>query len=129
MFILCMAVATNLHAIDDAQVSQSFTQSHISGYVQVPHGKIYYETFKNGNTNHTPIIVLHGGAGKLDHTYLFPQMISLSNHNMVTFYDQRGTGKSLGFNLTSADINIDNYISDLESLRSKLGYKQFVLMR
>jgi len=103
-------------------------ESMETGYVEVVGGKIFYITFQNENSQKDPIIVLHGGAGKLDHSYLLPQMCNLVNNTTVTFYDQRGTGKSSGFNLNSAAINIDDYIKDLEALRNEFGYKKFVLI-
>ena len=93
-----------------------------SGYVPVSGGKLFYQTFGFG----TPMIVLHGGPG-LDQNYLLPQMLKLADNNKVTFYDQRGSGKSLGFTLNKQTINMKVFVEDLESLRKKLGYNKFIL--
>jgi len=113
--ISLLSLSTILHA--DILKPQS------SGYINVSDGKLYYQTFGTG----TPIIVLHGGPG-LDQGYLLPQMANLAHDHEVTFYDQRGCGKSLGFNLTPQTINIDTFVQDLESVRNKLHYKKFILI-
>jgi proline iminopeptidase len=97
------------------------------GYIAVNGGKIFFTSF-GSNTTKNPIIVLHGGPGALDHTYLLPQMLDLATDRQVTFYDQRGSGKSLGFNLDPQTINITNFVQDLEALRKNLGYEQFTLL-
>lgn len=57
------------------------------GTLEVAVGEIYYETYTNINSNaeNNPMIVLHGSAGKLDHTYLLPQMLPLAHNNAITF--------------------------------------------
>jgi proline iminopeptidase len=39
------------------------------------------------------VLVLHGGPGA-DHGYLLPQMLELADRHDLTFYDQRGGGRS-----------------------------------
>lgn len=103
-------------------IPTSASQTVDSGYLAVSGGKLFYQTFGSG----TPMIVLHGGPG-LDQSYLLPQMIELADHNKVTFYDQRGSGKSLGFTLDKKTVNMAVFVEDLEKIRKKLGYDKFVL--
>jgi proline iminopeptidase len=48
---------------------------------------------KYGQEGGPKLIVLHGGPGA-DHRYLLPQMLRLGGKYDLTFYDQRGGGKS-----------------------------------
>lgn len=103
-----------------ASISQSF------GYIAVDGGKLYYQKFA-GTNDKEPIIVLHGGPG-LDSSYLLPQMAELANNNEVIFYDQRGSGKSLGFVLDPNTINIDTFVEDLEDVRRYFNAKKMTLV-
>lgn len=96
-----------------------------TGYVPVSDHNLYYEKF--GIQSEHPIIVLHGGPG-LDGSYLLPQMIQLANCGEVIFYDQRGSGKSLGFALDKQTINMDNFVKDLELIRNHFGSKKIILV-
>jgi proline iminopeptidase len=95
-----------------------------SGYVPVNGGKIYYASY---GPSTQPIVVLHGGPG-LDSGYLLPQMTELAYEQQVVFYDQRGSGKSLGFKLDSKTINMSEFMEDLDKLQAKLGYKKIILL-
>ena len=68
-----------------------------------------------------------GGPG-LDQTYLLPQMLDLTKSYQLTFYDQRGSGRSLETKINSKYINMLQFTKDLEIVRRKLGYQKFVLM-
>ncbi len=96
-----------------------------TGFIPVNGGKLYYEQF--GTQTNNSIIVLHGGPG-LDSSYLLPQMAALADNKQVVFYDQRGAGKSLGFDLDKSSINMDTFVSDLETVRQQLGYHKVVLV-
>jgi proline iminopeptidase len=96
------------------------------GYIDVDGGKLFYQTFGKNKAG-TPIIVVHGGPG-LDQGYLLPPMLELARNNQVSFYDQRGSGKSLCFKLDKHHITMDIFIADLEAMRKKLGYEKFILL-
>lgn len=70
---------------------------------------------------------MHGGPG-LDQDYLLPQLYKLAENNLVVFYDQRGSGRSLETKLDEKHINIDQFVEDLEALRISLGFDKFILM-
>ena len=93
------------------------------GFVSVKDGKLFYRTVGKG----LPLIVLHGGPG-LDQDYLLPQLYKLAENNLVIFYDQRGSGRSLKTKLDEKHINIDQFVEDLETLRTSLGFDKFILM-
>lgn len=93
------------------------------GYVSVSEGELYYRTYGSGE----PIIVLHGGPG-LNHSYFLPGMAELAKNYQVTFYDQRGSGKSHNFEIISRTITLHHFIEDLEALRKNLGYQKFILV-
>ncbi|PCJ24187.1 MAG: hypothetical protein COA94_07565 [Rickettsiales bacterium] len=104
------------------QISNKNTQSN-QGYIQVQGGKIFYKSMGQG----TPILVVHGGPG-LDQTYLQPQLFEFAENHQLIFYDQRGSGKSLESTDNSSNINIEQFIADIEELRTKLGLKKIILM-
>ena len=91
-------------------------ESKESGYVQVEQGKLYYQKFGSG----MPIIVVHGGPGALDQSYLLPQLLTLAKDHEVIFYDQRGSGKSLETKINPSLIT-DQFVKDLEALRAHFG--------
>lgn len=100
------------------------TKSYENGYAPVKEGRLYYQTHGSAGS---PIIVLHGGPGG-DHTYFLPQMLRLAKNHLVTFYDQRGSGKSLDTPLVQEVINLDQFVEDLEALRKHLGYEEFTII-
>ena len=64
-----------------------------------------------------PMIVIHGGPG-LDHSYMLPQMLGLSDKYKLIFYDQRACGKSV----SDDPISMDLLIEDIEGIRDNLGF-------
>ncbi len=100
--------------------------STASGFISVDGGKLYYQQF--GEKNGKPIIVLHGGPG-LDSSYLLPQMSALAGKkNTVTFYDQRGSGKSLDFILNDQSINMQTFVSDLDKVRGAIAKDKIIII-
>jgi proline iminopeptidase len=110
---LCIIFSSAILAIQPTQ----------QDYLDVDDGQIYYQTFGHGE----PIIVLHGGPG-LDQSYLLPQMEELAKHYSVTFYDQRGSGRSIKTPMNNDLISVPQFVKDLDALRAKLGYEKFILI-
>lgn len=106
-----------------AQDNKTNIKVNSSGYIEVDHGRLFYQKFGSG----TPIVIVHGGPG-LDQSYLQPQMQELAKHFEVIFYDQRGSGKSLKTKINESYINTHQFVDDLERLRIGLGIKKMVLM-
>jgi proline iminopeptidase len=132
-FSIGYAEAHKIEQIDELFVSainaeELTTKLHVreeikEGFVSVKGGKLFYRTVGKG----FPLIVLHGGPG-LDQDYLLPQLYKLAENNLVVFYDQRGSGRSLETKLDEKHINIDQFVEDLETLRISLGFDKFILM-
>jgi proline iminopeptidase len=97
-----------------------------SGYITVGDGDLYYEQF--GKKDAKPIIVLHGGPG-LDSSYLLPQMAKFVDQKyLMTFYDQRGSGKSTNFVIDRDTINMQNFVQDLDKVRNAIGADKVVIV-
>lgn len=103
--------------------NHSLKENGSQGYVQIQNAKIFYQTQGQGY----PVLVVHGGPG-LDQTYLQPQLFELADKHQLIFYDQRASGKSLQSVDHYNNININQFVSDLEGVRAKLGLKKFILM-
>jgi proline iminopeptidase len=82
------------------------------GYIPIDNTALYYRVRGNGQ----PIIILHGGPD-FDHTYLLPDMDSLSDPFRLIYYDQRGRGKSAA-NVQPEDVTIQSDVEDLDDLRA-----------
>ena len=59
--------------------------------------------------------------------YFLPHLYKFSESFRIIFYDQRCCGHSTG-TLTSEQINIDQYVEDLEQLRQNLHLEKFYLL-
>lgn len=111
-FIFWLFIASSAHAI-----------IHKEGYIDVDGAKLFYQSIGSDD----PIIVLHGGPG-LDQSYLLPQMTTLSKKHEVTFYDQRGSGKSYDTSINDHTITMHQFVEDLDKVRAALGYSKFTLV-
>ncbi len=83
------------------------------GYIESHDGvALYYRTL--GVAGDT-VVVVHGGPF-VDHGYLAPDLEPLAETHVLTFYDQRGTGRSTLVSDT-ASLRIAAHIADLEAVR------------
>ena len=55
-------------------------------------------------------------------------MLELAKNYRITFYDQRGSGRSLGGKIDEETINIAAFIEDIEALRDHLELEKFTLI-
>ncbi|MBI2281827.1 MAG: proline iminopeptidase-family hydrolase [Bacteroidetes bacterium] len=91
------------------------------------------ETIEINGVNHfikkigkgEPIVVLHGGPG-LFHNYLVANFEKLAEKYQIIFYDQRGCGKT-DFPKDTATITIQNFVEDLEAIRTHLKIEKMNL--
>jgi proline iminopeptidase len=113
---------TKKSSVIDAKELSTKTQIK-EGFVSVRNGKLFYRMPGKG----VPLVVVHGGPS-LNQDYLLPQLYKLAENNLVIFYDQRGSGRSLETKLDEKYINIDQFVEDLETLRISLGFDKFILM-
>lgn len=93
------------------------------GFVSTQNANLYYQSFDERPV----IVVVHGGPG-LDQSYLLPQMSQLSKNYRVIFYDQRGSGKSNSTVINAKNINMDQFINDLETIRQSLKLNKMILL-
>ncbi len=77
--------------------------------------ELYYETIGLG----TPFLVMHGGLG-VDHTYFRPLLDQFGDIFQITYYDQRGHGRSKEVSVDS--INYEQLADDANNLRETLGH-------
>ncbi len=73
-----------------------------------------------------PLVVVHGGPG-LGHEYLLESFSSLRDSIHLIFYDQRATGRS-GHNLDSTQVRLQNFVDDIDALRSHYGYDKISIL-
>jgi proline iminopeptidase len=87
---------------------------------------IYFEVI--GSKGATPLILVNGGPG-FSHNYLHKSVVweALAKNRQVVFYDQRGTGRSLGDH-RGQTFTLKDQIDDLEALRAHLGYEHIDLL-
>lgn len=100
----------------------STPQSTAHGFVNVPGARLYYEIVGQGD----PILVVHGGPG-LDHNYLLPGMRGLATSHRVIFYDQRGSGATLG-EVNASTISFDRMLADIDALVDSLRLGPITLL-
>ena len=75
----------------------------------------------------TPVVILSGGPG-MDAAYMQPVADVIATHNTAILLDQRGTTGSMPATLDATTISPELYLSDLEALRTSLGYKQWIVL-
>ena len=75
----------------------------------------------------TPVVILSGGPG-MDAAYMQPVADIIATHNTAILLDQRGTTGSMPATLDATTITPELYLSDLEALRTSLGYKQWIVL-
>lgn len=75
----------------------------------------------------TPIVILSGGPG-MDATYMQPVADIVARHNTAILLDRRSTTGSMPATFDATTITPALYLSDLEALRTALGYKQWIVL-
>jgi proline iminopeptidase len=88
----------------------------------VPGARLYYRALGEG----VPIVVVHGGPG-MDHTYLLPGFVPLSERYRLILYDQRGGGRSEGV-IDSSTVSFDQFVEDIDAIGDSLKLGRFVLL-
>ncbi len=84
--------------------------------------ELYVKTMGSGE----PIIVIHGGP-VLEHGYLLPHLEPLSRDYRLIFFDQRLSGRSSA-ELDSTDVRMENFVEDIEAVRSYFGLERVHVM-
>lgn len=92
------------------------------GLVEVPGASLHYRVVGEGE----PLLVIHGGPG-MEHSYLLPDLPTVVPGRRLVFYDQRGTGKSLG-EVDSTTVSIDLFLEDIDAIRLGLGLERIDIL-
>jgi|SRR6185437_11436906 len=111
--LFLLLLIASLHA--DAQTSYYITSADNT--------KLFVQEFGQGE----PIIFLAGGPG-FNASYLEPLWKNLSSKYRCIVLDQRGTGKSALTTIDEHTFTMDNYVNDLEALRTHLKVDKFTLL-
>lgn len=110
------------------QKSHAEVKPQSTGIVHTLDTDIAYEQFGR-DTGRTPAIIVNGGPGA-SHTCMYLTDVftqKFARDRSVTFYDQRGIGKSK-LQREAASQGIEAQVADLEGLRAKLGYNKIDLI-
>lgn len=111
---IALAAYTACNAASNAPAQEKFVPSN--------EARLFCRIYGSGD----PIIVIHG-APALSQDYLLPYLASLSEHNCVIFYDQRGCGYSTS-EITEKQINVATFVEDIESIRKSFNFDKITLL-
>jgi proline iminopeptidase len=75
----------------------------------------------------SPVLILSGGPG-MDAAYMQPIADIVAQHHTAILLSQRGTTGSMPSTIDATTVTPALYLSDLEALRTALGYKQWILL-
>ncbi|SEB62283.1 alpha/beta fold hydrolase [Terriglobus roseus] len=84
---------------------------------------LYYRTLGQGS----PVLILAGGPG-MDVDYMLPVARLLAKDHTAILLEQRGTGRSMPAKIAPETVSADLMLSDMEALRTKLRYRQWVVL-
>jgi proline iminopeptidase len=84
---------------------------------------LHYRTLGKGS----PVLILSGGPG-MDVDYMLPVAQLLAKEHTAILLEQRGTGRSMPPKITAATVSAALMLSDMEALRTKLRYRQWVVL-
>jgi proline iminopeptidase len=96
----------------------------VEGFVGVPGGKVWY--IHIGESNNTPLLVLHGGPGST-HLALGSVLDALANERPVILYDQLGSGNS-DRPTDSSLWQMERFIDELMCVREALQLEEVHLL-
>jgi proline iminopeptidase len=92
-------------------------------YVEANNTKLFCRVMGKSS----PVIVIHGGPGCCSQGYLLPAMAKLAEHHQVIFYDQRGSGNSVG-PVDESTIKLDYFIEDVEAIRQAFHFEKISIL-
>lgn len=75
----------------------------------------------------TPLVALAGGPG-LGPSYMQALVKMLSKHHKVFLLEQRGTGRSIPTETSSATLNESLAVEDIERLRQAIGHPKIIVL-
>ncbi len=87
---------------------------------EAPGATIYFEIVGSGTG--TPLLIVNGGPGAAhDYMHRTSAWDAIAKSRQVVFYDQRGTGRSLGDH-KGQTFKLKEQIEDIDALRAHLGF-------
>lgn len=92
------------------------------GLIEVDGGKVWYRI--NGDSDKTPVLILHGGPGSS--SYGQEPLREISDERPVVFYDQLGSGRSDRITDTTL-MTVERYIEEVEQVRKYLNLEKLYL--
>ncbi|KAF4835015.1 L-amino acid amidase [Colletotrichum tropicale] len=106
-------------------VEEGFIPFHHESFPSDFHSQTWYKIIGDRSSDHTPLIVLHGGPGYTHH-YLKPtfELFARQTSTPVIFYDQIGNGNSIHIRnrrLDEAFWNADLFVAELQNPVAELG--------
>jgi proline iminopeptidase len=102
--------------------SSCIASTEAERYIEVDNAKLFCRVMGDG----APLIVIHGGPG-CSQNYLLPTMAKLAEHHQVVFYDQRGSGNSMG-PVDENTITLNSFIDDIEAVRQAFHYEKISIL-
>ncbi len=104
----------------------AFSADEHGSTFEAPGATIYYEVVGSGPG--VPLLLVNGGPGA-PHDFLHQSTAwnVIAKKRRVVFYDQRGTGRSLGDH-RGQTYTLKEQVGDLEALRAHLAYDRIALL-
>ncbi|WP_229838668.1 alpha/beta fold hydrolase [Roseivirga thermotolerans] len=97
--------------------------SQVEGTISLPNGHMYYRTFGGGPDT---LLIINGGPGMSSEGFA-DLAAELGKNCLTIIYDQRGTGKSKIDIVSERSMSMDLLVEDIETLRTHLGVKSWVV--
>jgi proline iminopeptidase len=95
-----------------------------TGTVHVDGGEIFVREVGRG----PPLVIVHGGPGTFDHTYLLPYMDRLAADCRLIYYDQRFHGASSGEERAAAETDMATFLRDLDAVREHAAHERVAVL-
>ena len=89
------------------------------GYVDVPGGRVWYQTLGSGSQDGVPLLVIHGGPGFGSCSYV-STLTGIAEDRPVIIYDQLGAGRS-DRPADTALWRIPRFLEEITAIRLALG--------
>ncbi len=100
--------------------------SSVEGRIAVDGGEVWYRRYGEGDSDATPLLLLHGGPGAASY-YLEPFAERMARTRPVVVYDQLGCGRADQPDDPSL-WTLDRFCAELDTVRSVLGLDRVHLM-
>jgi proline iminopeptidase len=120
MPMLSACVALPSAVVPSEALRQGPHEAHLNG------ARIWYEVAGTWDGRSAPVVYLAGGPGGNSYTFSRIAGPPLEQHQLMIYYDQRGTGRSE--RPESGDYELSTLVGDIEALRVHLGVPKIALI-